>query len=145
MKGVRKNRHEEIVLDFVFVFSFLSFIVSALAVFVDISFALPAIVSFSVWLIMTLASLKKKKANVRTLLKEGKLFSSGRLPLNSKLRKIYVLILLVSLMLFFGMLMVVKEYYILLAFSIWLFIGYLTTEEIGEAENSKEEGEARMR
>jgi len=145
MKGVRKNRHEEIVLDFVFVFSFLSFIVSALAVFVDISFALPAIVSFSVWLIMTLASLKKKKANVRTLLKEGKLFSSGRLPLNSKLRKIYILILLVSLMLFFGMLMVVKEYYILLAFSIWLFIGYLTTEEIGEAENSKEEGEARMR
>nr|MDO8098721.1 hypothetical protein [Candidatus Njordarchaeota archaeon] len=145
MKGVRKNTHEEIVLDFVFVFSFLSFIVSTLAVFVDISFALPAIVSLTVWLIMTLASLKKKKANVRTLLREGKLFSSGRLPLNSKLRKIYVLILLVSLMLFFGMLMVAKEYYILLAFSIWLFIGYLTTEEIGEAENSKEEGKARMR
>jgi hypothetical protein len=142
MKGVRRDRQEGIVLDLVFVFSFLSFVVSALVVFVDIFFAVPAMVSFSIWLILTLAFLKKKKANVRTLLKKGKLLSSERLPLNSKLRKIYVLILLVSLMLFFGILLVVKEYYILLAFTIWLFIGYLTTEVIGEAEEPKEEGKA---
>lgn len=140
MKGVRKDRHGGIVLDLVFLFSFLSFIVSALAVFLDISFALPAVISFSVWLFLTLVSLKKKKANMRVPLEKGGLLSSSRLPFNSKLRKVYILTLLVSLMLFFGMLLVAKEYYILLAFTIWLFIGYLTIEEIGEGEKSKEGG-----
>jgi hypothetical protein len=137
MKGVRKDRNGGVAFDLAFTFSFLFFTISSFCMFLDAFFALPAFVSLFIWLILALSPLRKKKVSARTLLKEHRLLSSGGLPLNSKLRKIYLSTLLVSLMLFFGMLLVVKEYYILLAFTIWLFIGYLTTEEIGGEESDE--------
>jgi hypothetical protein len=134
MKRARREEHEKIVLDIIFLSSFLSTMVFLSAAFFDFILAVPALISFFVWFSLVLIIQSKRGMSVKASLLARRLTSG--LPSNKKLHSFYVAALLVSLMLFFTLVLVEREVYLLFAFAVWLFIGSLVTQELEEGSES---------
>jgi hypothetical protein len=124
------------VIDLTFVLAFIFMMASLVATFIDIIFLLPTLLFFSIWLALNISALLKKGVDVRGLLSEHKALPSARLPFSKRLRNVYKLALLVSLMTFFGLMLISQQVYLLITFVVWLLLGYLTMDELGEEEKS---------
>jgi hypothetical protein len=136
MKRARGDNQKAIASDVMFLGSFLSTIGFSMGAFLDFLFVVPMLISFFVWLGLTLTILRRMGVSLRTALLERKLVSG--LPCNKMLHTFYIATLLVSLMLFFTLMLVGTGPYLLLAFAVWLLIGSLLTQELGGEGNSKE-------
>jgi hypothetical protein len=121
--------------DAIFLGSFLLTIGFSILGFLDYLFVVPALASFLVWLSVTLTVLRKMDISTRTALLQRRLVSG--LPLNKKLHSFYVASLLVSLNLFFALIIIELGLYSLLAFMIWLFIGSQVTQELSAVTDSR--------
>jgi hypothetical protein len=136
MKTEKIRRQVTIAQDLMFLGLFLSIITFSAIAFLDIIFVVPAFVSFLIWLALTLMVLRKTGVSVKASFLHRRLISG--LPCNKILHGIYIGALLVSLMLFFTLMLVGRELYLLFSFLMWLFIGSLATQELeGEAEPTK--------
>jgi uncharacterized membrane protein YhaH (DUF805 family) len=137
-----RNRHQvTIALDIMFLSLFLATIALSSAVFLDTVFVIPALLSFLTWLSLSLMILRKKGVSMKSSFLERRLISG--LPSNKKLHDIYVGALLISLMIFFALMLVGKELYLLLAFLVWLFIGSLATQELDRGPEREESRKSR--
>ena len=128
---------EQMVIDLTFVLAFIFMMVSLVATFIDIIFLLPTLIFFSIWLALNITALVKKGVDVKGLLSERKVLPSARLPFSKRLRNVYKLALLVSLMMFFGLMLVSHQVYLLITFVVWLLLGYLTMDELGEEKKAE--------
>jgi hypothetical protein len=129
MKRKEESTRGPIGTDAMFLGSFLFTISFSILSFLDILFVVPALASFLVWLIITQIVLRKKGISARTALKRRRLISG--LPFNKKLHGLYIAVLLVSLNLFFALMIIELDIDSLLAFMVWLFIGSQVTQELG--------------
>jgi hypothetical protein len=126
------SNEDEMVIDLTFVLAFIFMVVSLVVTFIDIVFLLPTLIFFSIWLGLNISALLKKGVDVKGLLSQRKVLPSARLPFNKRLRNVYKLALLTSLMVFFGFMLVMHQAYLLITFVLWLLLGYLTMDELGE-------------
>ncbi|WXG43467.1 MAG: hypothetical protein WED04_05420 [Promethearchaeati archaeon SRVP18_Atabeyarchaeia-1] len=135
MKRAKGDNRKATTADVMFLGSFLSIIVFSIGAFLDFLFIIPMLISFFVWLGLTLTVLRRMGVSLRTALLKRKLVSG--LPCNKKLHAFYIVTLLVSLMLYFTLMLVGKGLYLLLAFTAWLYIGSLFSQELGGEDNSR--------
>jgi hypothetical protein len=97
----------------------------------------PALASFVVWLSLTQIVLRKKGVSARTALKQRRLISG--LPFNRKLHGFYIAALLVSLNLFFALMIIELGLYSLVAFMVWLFLGSQVTQELSSRHTPRKD------
>jgi hypothetical protein len=136
------KKNQVILLDTLFLLSYLAAIILlVVGVFVPI-FVVPAIVFCVLWLALSLTVSRMQGSDIRRLIRHGKVLPSAGLPFDRDVHAIYTGALLVSFMLFFSLMVVMKELSMMVAFLSWLFVGFATLQDIGERENSQEKAEA---
>jgi uncharacterized membrane protein len=135
MKREGSSKRDTIGTDAIFLGSFLLTIGFSIVSFLDFLFIVPALASFFVWLSLTIIVLRRMGVSPRTALLQRRLVSG--LPSNKRLHAFYIATLLVSLNLFFALMIIELGLYSLLAFMVWLFIGSQATQELSGKRVSK--------
>lgn len=136
MKREKDRRPATIAQDLMFLGLFLLIVTFSAVAFFDVLFMIPAFAAFFIWLVLTLMVLKNTGVSVKASFLHRRLISG--LPCNKKLHDLYIGTLLVSLMLFFTLMLIGTVLQLIFAFVIWLFIGSLVTQELeggAESEN----------
>jgi len=131
-----------VLLDALFLLSFLAAVVFLAAMVADVVFFIPATILCVLWLALSLTVSRKQGRDIKVLIRRGKLMPSHGLPLNKRLHTVYTAALLASFMVFFSLMIVMRELSMMLAFVAWLFVGYATLQDISQKETGEQKVEA---
>jgi hypothetical protein len=124
--------------DVLFLASFLLTITFSILALLDLLFIVPALASFFVWLILNQLGFRRAGISARSALRQRRLVSGC--PFNRRLHGFYIASLLVSMNLFFALMIVELGLNSLLAFIVWLFIGSQVTQELSVTHGRRRAG-----
>jgi len=141
-KGSFLEKNRAVLLDMLFLLSFLTAVGFLVAMVADFVFFIPATIFSVLWLALSLTVSRKQGRDIKVLIRRGKVMPSSGLPLNKRLHTIYTAALLVSFMLFFSLMIIMSEVAMMLAFVSWLFVGYATLQDITQRETDHQKVEA---
>ena len=131
-KGSFLKKNRAILLDTLFLISYLTAVVFLVGMVVNAVFLIPAAVFCVLWLVLSLTVSRKQGRNIKLMIRRGKVMPSAGLPADRSLHIVYTAALLVSFMLFFSLMIVMSETSMMLAFVSWLFVGYATLQDLSE-------------
>jgi 4-hydroxybenzoate polyprenyltransferase len=142
LKGSFLEKNWPVLLDTLFLLSFLAAVAFLVAMVADFVFFIPATIFCVLWLALSLTVSRKQGRDIKVLIRRGKVMPSSGLPLNKRLHIVYTVALLVSFMVFFSLMIVMRELSMMLAFVSWLFVGYATLQDISQREMDEQKMEA---
>jgi len=141
LEGSFLEKNRAVLLDTLFLLSFLAAVGFLVAMVANFLFFIPATVFCVLWLALSLTVSRKQGRDIKVLIRRGKVMPSSGLPLDKRLHTVYTAALLVSFMVFFSLMIIMTEVSMMLAFVSWLFVGYATLQDISQKETDEQKVE----
>jgi 4-hydroxybenzoate polyprenyltransferase len=142
LEGSFLEKNRAVLLDTLFLLSFLAAVGFLVAMVASFVFFIPATILCVLWLALSLTVSRKQGRDIKVLIRRGKVMPSSGLPLDKRLHTFYTAALLVSFMVFFSLMIIMTEASMMLAFVSWLFVGYATLQDISQKETDEKKVEA---